>query len=93
MKKSTKLSTLALAALMSAGVMAASPAAHAGGHNGCKSTMKMESNRCKSMPKPDANRCKTAVKENNGCKTSNSCKAAMKEKNNCNGLKQSDFND
>jgi hypothetical protein len=89
MTTSKKLSVLALAALMSAGVMTSSPS-FAGDHaNGCA---RKEANGCK------ANGCKANGCKTNGCtqKESNSCKAngcKQKEANSCNGLKQSDFNE
>jgi hypothetical protein len=80
MTTSKKLSVLALAALMSAGIMTSSPS-FAGDHaNACA---QKEANGCK------ANACKHIKKETNACKT-NTCK--QKEANSCNGLKQSDFN-
>jgi curli biogenesis system outer membrane secretion channel CsgG len=89
MTTSKKLSVLALAALMSAGVMTSS-ASFAGDHaNSCNAKVKAESNACKANT-CKTNSCKFMKKESNTCKT-NTCK--QKEANSCNGLKQSNFND
>ncbi len=76
MTTSKKLSVLALAALLSAGVMTATPSIAGEGMNGCNAKMKMESNKCKAVQK-EANKCKA-----NTCKA-NSCKGANKEANKC----------